>query len=154
MEHSGRIFVALYSVYFTYSIVSNTYVPDLLANCMQDLRTITNRISTVENALRTQLMIVISHHLLVFGHANVFGLFNSIWPNYVDWFWPMVWGLDYINYRYARYTLFYLRKIIGLALLYSFECFSDDNLRNCIEGNMPLDHIVKFLVTCMEPIEY
>lgn len=51
-------------------------------------------------------MLIINHHIVLFGASHIFELFHTYWSNNLEWFWPLVWSLDYVNHRYARY--FYL----------------------------------------------
>lgn len=98
-----KICMALYSLYFTYSLTTNSYIEAVVVGGMQIVSHLINKISVAVNTLRTQILLVLSHHIIVFSPATIFGLFNSAWTNYEGWFSPFLWTLSYLNQKYVKY---------------------------------------------------
>ena len=96
-----RIVMSLFSLYLTYSLATNSYLDRVLTIAMQIISHYLNKITPGINTLRTQLMLIINHHIIVYGANTIFGIFNQSWPNYEGWFWPFIWTMGYLNHKYA-----------------------------------------------------
>ena len=59
--------MALFSVYFSYSLVSNSYIEQILVLGIKELKEYLNKISPTYNLLRTQIMLFINHHIITYG---------------------------------------------------------------------------------------
>ena len=100
-----KICSAIYSLYFTFSLINNCYLEQVVVTSMQILSAMINKISAPINSMRTQVMLVIFHHIVVFSPPTIFAIFNNAWPNYEKWFWPFIWTLSYLNHKYAKYSI-------------------------------------------------
>lgn len=59
------------------------------------------KISPSINGLRSLLMMILSQFVMAMDGDQVFGYFGEIYGDYRVWFWPYVWGLEYISNKYA-----------------------------------------------------
>ena len=67
LEHRHRLATALFSLYFSYSTFTNSFVQEIVQLCMKELIELVNKISRSYNTLRTQIMLIINHHIITFG---------------------------------------------------------------------------------------
>lgn len=96
IEHDrrDRALMAFYSLYLTYFVLTNNYIPKLIIRAVEELRRMIDKISQQTNILRTFLMLVINHHLIEIGPQKIFEMLNTAHQNdYRSWFWPYVWSL-------------------------------------------------------------
>ena len=111
-DHRDRALMGFYSLYLTYFILTSNFIPKLIISTVEELSRMVDRISQQTNILRTFLMLVINHHLIVIGPRKVFEMLNTVHQNnYRAWFWPYVWSLEYLNHKYAWYIFAYSVKL-------------------------------------------
>ena len=67
IEHQNRLCMGLFSFYLTFSCLTNTYIQQILILGMEQLISLVNKISPSENAMRTQIMVAINHHIIMFS---------------------------------------------------------------------------------------
>ena len=101
-EMSDKVTIALFSFYYTYSLVTNTYIEEVIVHALRILKGLILKISSAFNTQRSFVYMIICHHIIVFGGNSILTILGAGWTDYKDWFWPLVWSLDYLNQKYAR----------------------------------------------------
>ena len=49
---------------------------------MQIIAAMVNKVSAAVNSMRTQILLILSHHIIVHGPGTIFGIFNGSWKSY------------------------------------------------------------------------
>lgn len=76
-DHRDRALMAFYSLYLTYFVLTNNYIPKLIIRAVEELRRMIDKISQQINILRTFLMLVVNHHLIEIGPQKIFEMLNT-----------------------------------------------------------------------------
>ena len=77
-----KICFALFSLYFTYCLLNNCYIEEVVVISMQIIAAMVNKVSAAVNSMRTQILLILSHHIIVHGPGTIFGIFNGSWKSY------------------------------------------------------------------------
>lgn len=101
VEDEQKMTLSLFSLYFTYSLTNNICIDSLLTLANKTLKQLMPKISVHNNTERSILLMIICHHLIIFGGERVLNILGAGWDDYKEWFWPIVWSLDYLNQKYA-----------------------------------------------------
>jgi hypothetical protein len=89
-------------MYFSYFLTSGISIEKMLVLAIQIVYDLYNKISPSNNTLRTFILLIINHHLIVLGASSTFEIFTRSFDNvYQEWFWPYLWSLEYLNHKYA-----------------------------------------------------
>jgi hypothetical protein len=68
-------------MYFSYFLTSGFSIPKMLILAIQVVYDLYNKISQGENILRTVMILIINHHIIVLGPQEIFETFTRTFNN-------------------------------------------------------------------------
>ena len=59
--------IALFSFYYTYSLITNTYIEEIITHALKILKDLATKIASTFNTQRSFIFMIICHHMIAFG---------------------------------------------------------------------------------------
>lgn len=71
----------IFSLYFSYFCKTGIHIDKLLILAIETIKQLLNKISQQNNILRSFIMLVINHHIIILGTNKIFELFTINYNN-------------------------------------------------------------------------